>query len=148
MKKLLFTALIAVAIGTSAFADGTKLTYKVLNHFKTEFSGAENVTWKLDNNFAKASFVYDGEKMEAFYNTEGDLIGTSRVFAFDKLPKSALATITKKYPYPPYKLNECIEFTNAEGEKNYFVGFETSSESLVLQVGTTGDVSVFKKTIK
>ena len=51
-----------------------------------------------------------------FYNTEGDLIGTTRYQDFDKLPKNALKTITSKYTFPEYALQECIAFTNEYNE--------------------------------
>lgn len=148
MKKLFITALIAVAIGTSAFANPATVNHKILYSFGNDFKGAENVSWKVTDQFAKASFVYDETKMEAFYNLDGELIGTSKVFPLNKLPKSALKTITKKYPYPPYKLGECIEFLYPDGEKDYFLSFSTNNEKLVLQVTPVGDVSVYKKTEK
>jgi len=150
MKKLFITALIAVAIGTSAFADPntSAVNSKVLNNFSNEFRGSENVSWKISSNFIKASFVYDEKAYEAFYNVDGDLIGTSSEFNFAKLPKKAIATIAKQYPYPPYKLNECIEYTNADGEKNYFVSFEKSAQLVVLQVSLTGEVSEFQQKLK
>ena len=150
MKKLFITALIAVAIGTSAFADPntSAVNSKVLNNFSNEFKGAVNVNWKISSNFIKASFVYDEKVTDAFYSGDGDLIGTSREFNFAKLPKKAIANIAEKYPYPPYKLKECIEYINAEGEKNYFVSFEKSSQLVVLQVSLSGEVIEFQQKLK
>jgi len=150
MKKLFITALIAVAIGTSAFADPntSAVNSKVLNSFSNEFKGAENISWKITSNFIKASFVYDEKSYDAFYTADGDLIGTSSEFNFAKLPKKAIAAIAQKFPYPPYKLKECIEYTNADGEKNYFISFERSSQLLVLQVSLNGEVSEFQKNQK
>ncbi len=145
MKKLFITALIAVAIGTSAFANPTTVSTKVLNSFTTDFKGAENVNWKISSDFVKASFVFEEKEYTAFYNFDGDLLGYSRSFAFNKLPKRAIETIAAKYPYPPYKLTECIEYTNADGEKNYFISFEKSLQILVVQVSLNGEVSEFQK---
>lgn len=143
MKKFLITALIAVAIGTSAFANPTTINHKVLNHFTSEFTDAKNVNWKVTGQFVEATFMIDGKKMQAFYNTEGEMIGTSQTFAFDKLPKQALKTIANKYPFPPYKLEDCILFTNGEGESKYFVSFETSKEKLVIEISVSGGISEF-----
>lgn len=147
MKKLFFTALIAVAIGTSAFADPNTVSHKVLNHFASEFTDAENVNWKVTNQFVEATFIMEGKKMQAFYNPEGEIIGTSQSFAFDKLPKQALKTLAKKYPFPPYQLEECILFTDGEGQSKYFVSFESAKQKLVLEVSSLGSVSEFKKTV-
>ncbi|OIR08350.1 hypothetical protein GALL_95180 [mine drainage metagenome] len=119
-----------------------------MNNFRTDFVDAENVSWKVSNEFVKASFTLDNTRLNAFYNLDGELIGTSKTFELNKLPKRALQTITKKYPYPPYKLGECIEMTYPDGEKSYFLSFEINNETLVLQVSRSGDVSVFQKTGK
>jgi hypothetical protein len=145
MKKLFIAAIVAVFIGTTAFADPTSVNHKVLTSFTSDFRGAENVNWKMSEQFVRASFIYDEREYEAFYNYEGDLLGTSRAYAFDKLPKNALETIATKYPYPPYKLKECIQYTNADGEKSFFLSFEKGAETLVLQISLEGAVSEFKK---
>lgn len=148
MKKLFIAVLFVTAIGTSAFANPSTVNYKIMNNFRTDFVDAENVSWKVSNEFVKASFTLDNTRLNAFYNLDGELIGTSKTFELNKLPKRALQTITKKYPYPPYKLGECIEMTYPDGEKSYFLSFEINNETLVLQVSPTGYVSVFQKTEK
>ena len=147
MKKLIAAFVCVVAISASAFANplAENVNYKTLNNFKQQFTEAENVNWKISTDFVKASFIMDGKSYEAFYNTDGDLIGLSKVMDFNKLPKAALKTIAKKYPYPPYKLEECVSFTTGEGDTNYYVSFVTPDEKLVLQVSPSGVVNEFKK---
>jgi hypothetical protein len=148
MKKLFITALAAIAIGTSAFAGPSSISSRVSEHFTAAFSKAQNVSWKSSEKFDKVSFVLNNEKVDAFYDTDGDLIGTSKTFALDKLPKSALETITTKYTYPEYQLKDCIEFINATNEKNYYVSFDKKNETVVLEITKSGIVSVFSKTRK
>ena len=148
MKKLFILAFIAIATGTSAFAAGTSVNTNVNEHFAASFSKAKNVSWKTDARFEKVSFELGSEKVNAFYDTDGDLIGTSKNVAFDKLPKGAIETITTKYTFPEYQVKECIEFSNATNEKNYYVSFDTSNETVVLEISKTGIVSVFDKTKK
>jgi hypothetical protein len=149
MKKILLAALIAVALGTSAFAaDDKKINHAVLNSFTADFKDAENVNWKVDAKYYKATFTLYGEEVIAFYDLDNEFIGSSKVLAFDKLPKKALYLIGKNYPFPPYKLMECIEFTKANGNKTNYVSFETEKEKLILEVSTDGDISVFKKSVK
>ncbi len=146
MKKIFLAALLAVSIGTSAFSASAKnVNDPIRDQFAAAFDNAQNVTWINENDFVVATFTIDGNQMKAFYNYDGDFIGTSKVFAFDKLPKNGLTSIMQKYPYPPYKLQECIEFVNADGEKNYFVSFEKDNQMLVLQIYTEGSVQLFVK---
>ncbi len=148
MKKFFILALAALAIGTSAFAGPAAIKTKVTEHFNASFSAAKNVTWKSSERFDKVSFVLNNEKVDAFYDTEGDLIGTSKTMAFDKLPKSAIETITTKYTFPEFQLKDCIEFTSATNEKNYYVSFEKKSETVVIEITKAGVVSVFARNRK
>ena len=148
MKKLFITALAAIAIGTSALAGPSSASIKIKEHFTASFSKAKNVTWKSSDRFEKASFILNNEKVDAFYDTDGDLIGTSKAMAFDKLPKSSIETITTKYTYPDYQLKDCIEFINSSNEKNYYVSFDKVNETVVLEITKSGMVSVFSKTKK
>jgi hypothetical protein len=145
MKKLFILALIAIATGTSAFAGPST---KVFNHFTTSFSKAKNVNWESSDKFDKVSFMLNNEKIDAYYGADGELIGSIKTFSFDKLPKSALETITTKYTYPNYQLKDCIEFTNAYNEKNYYVSLDKVNETLVLEITKAGTASVFAKTKK
>lgn len=150
MKKLFITALIAIAAASSSFAAPNKVNSNLNDHFTSTFSNAKNVSWKSYSyaRFDKVSFVLDNEKVNAFYNREGELLGTSKNMAFDKLPKNAITTITTKYTYPEYQVQECIEFVNSDNEKSYFVSFEKSKESLVLAISETGIVNIFSITKK
>jgi hypothetical protein len=144
MKKLFITALVAVAISVSSFANGTNVTIMVMNHFSSDFRGAENVKWTVTSKFTKAVFEMDDKKMEAFYSTNGEFMGASSAIHFSKLPKKAIKKLAVQYPAAVYKLEECIEFTNAEEEKNYYVSYLTEKGKVILQINSFGDISFFK----
>lgn len=148
MKKVFFMALAAIAIGTSAFAGPVSVNAKVMEHFNASFSKAKNVNWNASDRFERVSFVLNNEKVNAFYDLNGELIGTSKNIAFDKLPKAAIETITTKYTFPEYSLKDCIEFENASNEKNYYISFEQKDENVVIEITKAGAVSVFARTKK
>ena len=149
MKQILMIALVAIATATTAFAGPTTtISTKVSEHFAASFKNAKNVSWKSNDRFDKVSFILNDEKVDAFYDVDGELIGTSKVFAFDKLPKAAIETITTKYTFPEFQLKDCIEFTSANNEKNYYLSFEKKNETVVLEITKAGIVSVFAKTKK
>jgi len=149
MKQLFMTAFIALTIGTTAFAGPTSISAKVTDHFTTTFSKAQNVSWQSDEKFDRVSFVLNNEKVDAFYDVQGELIGTSKTFAFDKLPKSAIQTLTTRYTYPEYQIRECIEFMNVNSnETNYYVSFAAKNGNIALEITKSGMVSVFSKTRK
>lgn len=143
MKKLLIAALMVVAISVSAFADNSHINTKVLNHFQTRFEGASNVHWKTGDLFVKASFTMKEQRMEAFYDVDGELIGTSYNVTMDKLPARAIKAINERYP--DYEVRETIEFDNVKDGLSYYVSVVKEHTKVVLQVSEQGDVTVFKR---
>jgi hypothetical protein len=148
MKKFFLLALVAIATGTSAFAEPATISTKALKHVAASYKNAKDISWSTNEAFSKISFMLGEEKVETFYTTEGDLIGTTRSMAFDKLPKAAIETITTKYTYPQYQLKECIEFTSAYNENNYYISLTAANDNLVLEISKNGAVRVFSKTRK
>jgi hypothetical protein len=130
MKKLFILALIAIATGTSAFA-GVSAS-NATTHFATAFSEAKNVSWNSNGKFDKVTFELNNETITAFYNEDGDLVGTSKKVSFDKLPKAALETITTRYTFPEYQVLECIEFSSDEWRKKilHFIFYRRCNRSI------------------
>ncbi|NCI49595.1 hypothetical protein GWC95_06660 [Sediminibacterium roseum] len=147
MKKFFIAALAALAIGTTAFAGPSTVKTKVQNHFASSFSKAQDVTWTSNGKFQQVSFVLNKEKVTAYYDVYGDLVGTTKNLAFDKLPKSAIEYITSTYTFPDYQLKECIEFVNADNDKKYFASFETEEGTVVLEINENGRVEVFQGSV-
>lgn len=145
MKKRFLVIAVVIMFTTTAFADENSVSFNIINNFKTNFNNAKNVSWKLADDYVKASFEFNGISKVAIYNYEGELLATSNKFKFDNLPQNAIETIAKKYPFPPYKLKDCIELVDADSEKNYFASFETAKETVVLKISLAGKVSVFSK---
>lgn len=145
MKKILIAA--AILVSTSSFANPiTQESDK--GNLKSLLGKVNSVQWKSAAKFEKASVQVEEQKVEVFYTTEGDLIGTTRYQDFDKLPKNTLKTITSKYTFPEYALQECIAFTNEYNETNYYVSMTTEKEYLVLAISEYGEVSIFSNSRK
>jgi hypothetical protein len=146
MKKFITLTLAIVFIGTTAFADtNNKASYSSTTNFYAQHSDASDISWSSDGKFDKASYMENGVKSEAFYTTDGELVGISKNFAFDKLPKSALQTITTKFTYPSFSLENCIAFENTDGDTTYFISMNGEKENLILEVSQYGAVSVFSR---
>src|SRR4051794_17268265 len=109
MKKLLLAIVIVATFVTSAFAtEVTKVSYRTQRSFETEFDGASDVSWSSTANYVKANFVYEDKRMEAFYNSDGEKIGTTKAIAPDLLPVKAKRAFAKKYS--GYEVKESIVF--------------------------------------
>jgi len=78
MKKIIVT--LAVALSTMcSFAGEVKVSSKVLDAFKREFASAIDVNWTASRDFYKATFVFNNQQVCAFYSTEGEMMGLTRI---------------------------------------------------------------------
>jgi hypothetical protein len=130
MKKLLFSALIAGSLVSYAFAasgENKKVSFHIIKAFESNFYEAQNVTWKVNEKFAKATFVLNDVTTDAFYSPSGEFIGTSQAIALDKIPTAAKRAIAKKYA--DYTVREAIKFDRID-ETAYFVLVENEKNQL------------------
>lgn len=142
MKRLFISALLALTLGTSAFAaEGNKVNFTVLNSFQSQFKDASDVQWKSIKDYTKATFVLNNEKMEAFYNREGEMIGTSQAISPEELPTNAKRSFAKKIE--GYTVKEAIRFEGTE-ESAYFISAENEKGCVILKVEDNGSVSMKK----
>jgi len=145
MKKLFIATLLAVTVATSAFSAEIKVSNAIEKKFKVEFKDASNVSWSMASEYAKATFVLDDVRMEAFYTQDGDMIGASRAISIDELPVVAKRTFVKKYD--GYTVKEAILFEGAD-ETAYFISAENDQESVIVKVTDNSQISTFKRTKK
>ena len=145
MKKLFFTALIAVSVSISAFAqDVNQIDRKVVNNFEASYGGASNVEWISKENFTVASFIQNEHKVEVFYTADGDFVATTSYVGMEELPSFAKKSVIKKYA--DYTVTEAFKF-KADGETSYFISVENEKENVVLKV-KDGSVAVYSKRSK
>jgi hypothetical protein len=145
MKKILVTLAVTI-ITLSSFAGEVKVSSKVLDAFQTEFAAATDVTWSEGNNFYKAAFLFNGQHVSAFYNMEGELIGTTRYISSLDLPIGLQANLKKSYAN--YWISDLFEVSNSEGI-SYYITVENADNKIVLK-SAIGDANwkVYKKSTK
>jgi opacity protein-like surface antigen len=141
MKKLLIAAASFIALTSSALASpGTNA--RAAKHLTEEFKDAKNITWTSTKDFTKATFEWNKQLMNVFYNDLGEYIATSRTVTMQMLPIESVKFIEKKYK--DYKLTESFEVTKEESDTNYFVALVKGNTKVILKISPLGDVSVFK----
>jgi hypothetical protein len=145
MKKLLFAALLVVTLGTSAFAGPKKVSSFAQRNFQTEFTQASDISWTAGDEYAKATFTLNNVRMEAFYNPDGEIIGTSKAITLDQIPVSAKRNFAKKFGN--YDVKQAIRFEGTD-EAAYFISAENEKEAVVIKVTDRNDISTFSRTKK
>lgn len=147
MKNLFLVGLLTVTVTASAFAkvDPNSVNNAAATEFRLEFKKASDVTWTTTDKFIRASFIFHGEKMEAYYHPNGEKIGTFRSTNLDDLPIQAKRTFVRKFN--GYTVKEVMEFNGAE-ESAYFLSAENEKEVVILKVTYSNQLSVYKRTKK
>ena len=138
--------------------EGSNVNVVAKDNFDSNFKDAKNVEWKRIDTFDKASFTNkDGQKMSAFYDIDGNLVGTIQYKAFADLPENGQKDIKKNYK--DYTVGQVIFYDDNENNQtdmiiygvqfedqdNYFVELAKGTDKIVLQVNPDGDVFFFKQ---
>ena len=144
MKKILLMLAIAIS-SVTAFASETNVNTKVLNAFSREFAGAKDVKWTTNETFYKASFVYNGQYVYAFYQLDGELMAVTRNISSLDLPLTLQTSLKKDHA--GYWISDLFEISNTDGT-NYYITLENADSKLVMKSTSGGAWNVYKKSAK
>ncbi len=145
MEKLatVLTAVIMLFTTTAFASEGSKITAKVKEAFEKDFQKAKNVNWEKAKDYYFASFTFNGLELNAVYNEEGELVGTSRKIATAQLPLNISLTLSQKYN--DYLMQEYATELSYNGETHYLITVSNAKRALQLNFRPNGEVTVDKK---
>lgn len=142
MKRLLATLTIVCSlISLSSFANPENVTPRVLESFNSSFKQAKEVDWSVGENFYKATFLFNGQYVSAFYNEGGSLLALTRNISSAQLPLTLQTNL--KANYQDYWISDLFEIADTNGT-SYYVTIENSESKLVLQ-SSGSDWTTFQK---
>lgn len=143
MKKIIL--MLAITISTlSAFA-GEDVNPRVLASFKNEFASAKEVAWTVTADYFKAEFTFNGQYVNAFYNTDGELMGLTRNITSLELPMNLQASLKKSYE--EFWISDLFEITR-NNSTGYYITLENADTKIVLKATAGEDWSIYKKVKK
>ncbi|MFT3827594.1 MAG: hypothetical protein QM731_26970 [Chitinophagaceae bacterium] len=134
----------------------SEVSYSTKESFFRDFPNADNVAYRRGASTDEVMFTQAGVSYTAFYDADGNLVGTTTAKNFDDLPAAAQKTIAKHYgTYDVGKIilfddNEFNETDPAifgeqfEDEDNYFVELIKPGKTIIVEVNMEGNVSYFK----
>lgn len=117
--------------------------FKGMEHFLEKFPQATDINCRVRGEVTEVNFIWNGIKLQAFYNAAGEPVATSRFVTVDNLPVSVQMSLKKDYS--AYVVAEAAEFDGAEDGLCYYVTVRGPKNSYLLHVSTSGTISVFKK---
>jgi len=145
MKKIIFVMGFLMIMGVSWAYPSEKVSQKVLASFKTEFTNAQDVEWETGNNYFKAAFTMNEQRVFAYYSVDGQLLSIARYISSVQLPVNLFADL--KNDYSKYWISDLFEVSNSEG-LHYYVTLETADSKLVMHSSNGGSWSTYSKSKK
>src|SRR6185503_8763753 len=86
MKKIIISLVMVFTAIASAFAGEENIDQHVIKVFSKQFAGAKDVKWSIENDLYKATFVYRGKSVSAFYDKKAHQVGVTRYILSTELP--------------------------------------------------------------
>ena len=145
MKKIVFMLGLVVTMGVCSAYPSERVSQKVLASFKTEFVNAQDVAWETGNNYFRAEFTMNEQRIFAYYNVDGQLLSIARYISSIQLPVNLYADL--KNDYSKYWISDLFEVSNSEG-LHYYVTLETADSKLVMHSGNGGSWSTYSRSKK
>jgi hypothetical protein len=145
MKKIVFALGFLLIMGVSWAYPSEKVSQKVLTSFKNEFTTAQNVVWETGNNYFRAAFTMNEQRIFAYYNVAGELLSIARYISPIQLPINLYTDL--KNDYSKYWISDLFEVSNSEG-LHYYVTLENADIKLVMHSGNGGGWSTYSKNKK
>jgi hypothetical protein len=134
--------------------DSAKAANQIIrSQFTTDFPDAKNVHFARVKNLNKMSFTHDKEKISAYYDDRGQLVGAIHEKSFVDLPGNAQKEIQHKYP--DYSVADVVKFDDnefddpegilygrsADDAQNYFVELKNDTKEIIVKVDLYGEVN-------
>ncbi len=156
MKKLVIIITLALVTSSSFAIDKTDLTddvkkvsYSTLKQFEDEFKSAKDISWKINQQYIKASFTSDGRKMAALYDLQGSYLGSVEYLTYEQLPEKARFEMEKRFKNSTFSSALKI-VSRPEGNSDfndvgtYWVDLINETKQLYVSVSPSLSVALFK----
>lgn len=141
MKKILLVITMILTLAANTFA-GEEIKPEVLDAFNSKFNNAKDVTWMAGSNYYKATFIYYGSQMFAYYTTTGKLMGVTRNISSTELPLFLRNNLQKKYQ--DFWITDLVEESNTYGF-SYYITIEDANQKIVLKSKYGSDWTIYSK---
>ncbi len=141
MKKLVIFLVLFAALGAAATTP-PEVNEKVLKAFNETFSKATDVVWHELQNSYLASFKQSEITTRATYDTEGNLLRTTRYYSEENLPVHIISKLKKKYS--DKSVYGVTEITQGD-EVAYHVTLQDAKNWYMVKADNWGGLELTKK---
>jgi len=147
MKKLFTAAVLSsVLLVNAAFANKNEnVNVQVETAFKQEFTQAKEVSWQKTEAYYKATFKLNGETVNAYYNTDGSMLGIVHNMLSTQLPINLQTSLKREYEN--YWITDLFEYSRTDSN-GYFITVENADQVITLQSTNGSSWSTYSKSKK
>jgi len=141
MKKILFLLIIAVSVIFSAYADDKikiKVNGAVLSSFKNDFRHTTSVSWKQHGHLFIASFTQFDGNYQAYYTSDGNLLGFLSTAAIDDLPHDVRKVLNKRFVSAQFL--SVSRFYSISNGLSFIVGLSDNGRNKFVHINRNGTV--------
>jgi len=146
MKKILtLVTLLTFGVITSKATEGDPVSAALQASLEKSFSGAKILQWSEmeSSDIISASVMYNNERMNAYFDLDGNLLATGRFIKSESLPLLVSKSMNEKYEGA--SIVDVVEYIEKNGT-SYLVTIRTNGNEMVIQAFMDGSSYVFKKT--
>ncbi len=133
------------------------ISFESENNFDIDYPKASDVAWEKTGSFDQANFVSNGQKKSAYFDMDGNLVGTTTSVKLSDLPEKAQRILQNKYS--DYTVGPILYFedndqndanmvlwaTEFDSQNLYFAELDKGGDKIVVEISPSGDVSYFTK---
>ena len=141
MKKLIVCLVLFAALGAAATTP-PEVNEKVLKAFNETFAKATDVVWHELKNTYLASFKQSEITTRATYDTEGNLLRTTRYYSEENLPIHIISKLKKKYSG---KLVHGVTELTQNDEVAYYVTLHDAKNWYIIKADNWGGLELTQK---
>ena len=139
MKRIFVSLSFMLAIGLTTVLAGDKpdVNGRIKESLKKEFAGAESVCWNQVEDYQMARFLFHGYAVIAYFDEDGELLGSARNASYNQLPLTVIKSLDKQFAGA--KFLELYEISNIDGT-SYGITFEKQNKRYHVKVNIDGNI--------
>ncbi|TDX00881.1 hypothetical protein [Dinghuibacter silviterrae] len=145
MKKLFAFVLAATVTTGSAFAStgspANTTDTKAVANFKADYNDVSAV-WNVNSNYSEVLFFWHNTIMDAYYDKDGNLVGTFHNIKATELPQDTQHQIATWYK--KYTVKDAVVMEKDGEDPVYYVTVESPAHIRILEVKSDGSINEFK----
>ncbi len=137
--------LLAIFIGTMAFAQDDELPAEISKAFNAKYVDAQNIIWDITDNMYEIEFEIGTFSYTTFFSNSAEWVETAKIISDMEVPAAAINAINKKYPESDIVYAEFVE--NNKNEKFFRLNTMNEKGDYVINVTSEGKILSSKEQI-